>query len=199
MERPRGRGVNGGGEIASATWDVFAADDLLQQVVVERMLAGVATRRHVDAAEPVGETLTVHSTSKSSVSRRFVTATKNAMADLLARDLSQLDMAVLMLDGVHFAEDCLVVAMVICADGIKIPVGLAHGDTENATLVKGVETQGTRQPLRNAAVHPATHYRIDHANPFGHTRWALPVCQGYAQSSTRRRRSGRFDRHRRRQ
>ena len=138
VERPRGRLVGGGGEIASATWDVFAADDLLQQVIVERMLAGVATRRHVDVAEPVGDTLKARSVSKSAVSRRFIAATQTAMAELLSRDLSGLDVAVLMIDGVHFAGDVLVVAMAITADGTKIPVGLAHGDTENSTVVKGV-------------------------------------------------------------
>ena len=77
VERPRGRLIGGGGEIGSETWDVFAADDLLQQVIVERMLAGVATRRHVLIGEPVGETLKARSVSKSAVSRRFITATKN--------------------------------------------------------------------------------------------------------------------------
>ena len=137
VERPRGRYVTGG-EIASGTWDVFAADDLLQQVIVERMLAGVATRRHVLIGEPVGETLKARSVSKSAVSRRFITATRTAMEELLSRDLSGLDVAVLMIDGVHFADDVLVVAMAITADGTKIPVGLAHGDTENATVVKKV-------------------------------------------------------------
>ena len=137
VERPRGRLV-GGGEIASDTWDVFAADDLLQQVIVERMLAGVATRRHMAVAEPVGGQLKARSTSKSAVSRRFITATETAMAELLARDLSELDVAVLMIDGVHFADEVLVVAMVITTDGTKIPVGLAHGDTENAAVVKGM-------------------------------------------------------------
>jgi putative transposase len=140
VERLRGRYVDGGGEIGSQTWDAFAADDLLAQVVVERMLAGVATRRHVDVGEPVGHSLKARSTSKSAVSRRFVQATEAAMAELLARDLSELDVSVLMIDGVHFAEDCLVVAMVITSDGTKIPVGLAHGDTENSTVVKGVLT-----------------------------------------------------------
>ena len=90
VERPRGRLVGGGGEIASATWDVFAADDLLQQVIVERMLAGVATRRYVLVAEPVGEQIKARSVSKSAVSRRFITATETAMAELLSRDLSTL-------------------------------------------------------------------------------------------------------------
>ncbi len=115
---------------------MFADDDLLQQVIVERMLAGVATRRHVLVAEPVGETLKARSVSKSAVSRRFIAATEAAMAELLSRDLSQLDVAVLMIDGVHFADDVLVVAMIITADGTKIPVGLTHGDTENSTVVK---------------------------------------------------------------
>ena len=138
VERPRGRFVDGRGEIGSATWDAFAADDLLAQVVVERMLAGVATRRHVDVAEPVGKTVKARSVSKSAVSRRFIEATETAMAELLSRDLSALDVAVLMIDGVHFADECLVVALLITSDGTKIPVGLAHGDTENAVVVKTV-------------------------------------------------------------
>ena len=55
VERPRGRYIDGG-EIELDTWAAFASEDLLRQVVVERMLAGVATRRHVEVAEPVGQT-----------------------------------------------------------------------------------------------------------------------------------------------
>ena len=35
-----------------------------------------------------------------------------------------------------FADVCCVVAMVICADGTKVPVGLREGDTKNAILVR---------------------------------------------------------------
>ena len=104
VERPRGRRVDGT-EIALATWAVAAGEDLLTQVVVERMLAGVATRRHSAVAEPMGDALVGRSTSKSAVSRRFVAATEKAVAELLARDLSGLDVAVLMIDGVHFAGE----------------------------------------------------------------------------------------------
>jgi putative transposase len=133
VERPRGRYIDGG-EIGLATWDTFASDDLLRQVVVERMLAGVATRRHVDVAEPIGK-LVSKGSSKSAVSRRFVTATEAAMNDLLARDLSELTPTVLMVDGLNVADQMIVVAMVITADGTKIPVGLILGDTENTVVV----------------------------------------------------------------
>ena len=132
IERPRGRFVDGG-EVELDTWATFASEDLLRQVVVERMLAGVATRRHVEVAEPVGQTGTA--VSKSAVSLRFVAATQTAVAELLEADLSQLETAVVMIDGLNVAGEMIVVALVICADGTKVPVGLRLGDTENTVVV----------------------------------------------------------------
>ena len=132
VSRPRGRYVDGG-EVELAAWETFASEDLLRQVVVERMLAGVATRRHVDVTEPVG--VDGHAQSKSAVSRRFKAATEQALAELLARDLSALDIAVLMIDGLNVAGQMITVAVIITADGTKVPVGLILGDTENTVVV----------------------------------------------------------------
>jgi len=106
-------------------------------VVLERMLAGVATRRHARAAEPVGAQAesAAKSTSRSAVSRRFVRQTETALAELMARDLSGEEVKVLMLDGEHMADRCVVVALAITADGTKLPVGLVDGSTENKTVV----------------------------------------------------------------
>lgn len=136
IERPRGRTV-AGEEMTLETWSAFSGRDLLNSLVVERMLAGVATRRHVDVSEPVGSELENRSraTSKSSVSRRFVTAMEKALAELMARSLHELEVVVLMVDGIEVAGQCCVAALVICADGTKIPVGLWLGDTENKTVV----------------------------------------------------------------
>jgi putative transposase len=132
VERPRGRFVDGG-EVGLATWDTFASEDLLRQVVVERMLAGVATRRHVDVTEPVG--VDGKAQSRSAVSRRFKAATEQALSELLARDLSELDTAVLMIDGLNVAGQMITVAVIVTADGKKVPVGLVLGDTENTVVV----------------------------------------------------------------
>jgi len=40
-----------------------------------------------------------------------------------------------MVDGVHFAESCCVVALGIDIDGVMHPLALVEGSTENATLV----------------------------------------------------------------
>ena len=135
-ERPRA-GRQPGTEIGLDTWKAFSSADLLNSLVVERMLAAVATRRHADVAEPVGAELEEHSKSmsKSAISRRFVAATTRAMGELMARNLSDLDVAVLMIDGLDVAGSCAVVALVITTDGTKVPVGLWLGDTENKTVV----------------------------------------------------------------
>src|SRR3954468_2555220 len=137
VRRPRARTADGH-EVALASYRAFAAEDQLTAVVMERMLAGLATRRHTAAAEPVGSDVAgqATATSRSAVSRRFVAQTKTALAELLARDLTALDIKVLMVDGEHLAEHCCVVALAITADGTKVPVGLWEGATKNKTVVR---------------------------------------------------------------
>jgi putative transposase len=137
VRRPRARTADGH-EVPLSTYRAFAAEDQLTAVVMERMLAGLATRRHTAAAEPVGSDVVEQATatSRSAVSRRFVAQTKTALAELLARDLTALDIKVLMVDGEHIAEHCCVVALAITADGTKVPVGLWEGSTENKTVVR---------------------------------------------------------------
>jgi putative transposase len=137
VDRPRARTLDGH-EVQLATWQAFADDDLLGQVVMERMLAGLATRRHQAAAEPVGTKVnqTALATSKSAISRRFVAATHKTLGELMSRDLAELRVAALMVDGIQVAGRCWVVALAILADGTKLPVGLWDGSTENATVVR---------------------------------------------------------------
>src|SRR3954449_3603479 len=100
--------------------------------------SGLATRRYGVGLEPVGEQVEAasSSTSKSAVSRRFVKATETALRELLAAELSSLDLVALMIDGVHFGESCCVVALGIDIDGTKHPLSLVEGSTENTTLVR---------------------------------------------------------------
>jgi len=139
VDRPRARTVDGH-EVPLTSYTHFAADDMLTRVVMERMLAGVATRRHSRVAEPVGTVVDkeAKSTSRSAISRRFVKQTETALAELMARDLTGEDIKVLLLDGEHMAERCVVAALAITADGTKKPVGLWDGSTENKTVVRSL-------------------------------------------------------------
>src|SRR5512132_2845697 len=137
VQRPRVRAADGSGELPVAAYERFSGTEILGRLALERMLGGLSTRRYGLGLEPVGTQVeqTATATSKSAVSRRFVAMTQTALADLLAADLSGLDLVCLMVDGVHFGEHCCVVALGIGIDGTKHPLALVEGSTENATLV----------------------------------------------------------------
>ena len=137
VTRPRVRAADGTGELPVATYELFTSTEILGKMAMEKMLAGLSARRYPVGLEPVGEQVAEKSsaTGKSAVSRRFVAMTETALAELLSQDLSGLDLVALMIDGVHFAESCCVVALGIGIDGVKHPMALVEGSTENATLV----------------------------------------------------------------
>ncbi len=136
VKRPRARSVEDEQEVALRTYAHFADRDPLQRVVMERLLAGVSTRRYARTAEPVGEALEAkaRSVSKSSVSRSFVERTREALCELMGRRLHDVRLAVMMLDGIELKGRTNIVALGITTEGVKLPLGLWEGSTENATV-----------------------------------------------------------------
>jgi transposase-like protein len=136
VSRPRARAADGAHEVELRTYAHFAARDRLSDVMLERMLAGVSTRRYAGTGEPVGEEIdqVARSTSKSAVSREFVSRTRENLIKLMSRPLDDLRLAVLMLDGIELKGRCCVVALGIDVEGTKHPLGLWDGSTENATV-----------------------------------------------------------------
>jgi putative transposase len=136
VERPRVRTADGTAEVPLGTYAHFAGRDALSAVVLERMLAGVSTRCYERTQEPVGAEVdaAARSTSKSAISREFVARTRETLAELMTRRLDDVRLAVLMIDGICLKERTNVVALGITTDGVKIPLGLWDGSTENATV-----------------------------------------------------------------
>ena len=101
VQRPRVRAADGSGELPVAAYELFSGTEVLGRLALERMLGGLSTRRYPLGLEPVGSQVAqaASGTSKSAVSRRFVAMTQTALADLLAADLSGLDLVCLMVDG----------------------------------------------------------------------------------------------------
>jgi transposase-like protein len=138
VDRPRVRAADGSGELAVPAYELFSSTEILGKMAMERMLGGLSTRRYGVGLEPVGATVEAVSsaTSKSAVSRRFVAMTETALSELLAADLADLDLVALMVDGVHFADHLCIVALGIDINGVKHPLAIVEGSTENATLVR---------------------------------------------------------------
>jgi putative transposase len=136
VKRPRARTAEGEHEVPLATYEYFADRDPLTRVVLEQMLAGVSTRRFTRTREPVGEQVTARerSASKSAVSREFVGRTREHLEELMSRDLADVRLAALMVDGIELKGRCCVVALGVTTEGVKLPLGLWDGSTENKTV-----------------------------------------------------------------
>jgi putative transposase len=137
VSRPRMRTADDRHELPVQSYEYFADRDPLTRAVMDRMLAGVSTRKYKVVGEPVGDEVedSSSSTSKSTVSELFIERTRTALSELMARRLDDVRLAVMMLDGLEIADRTHVVALGISTEGVKIPLGLWEGSTENATLV----------------------------------------------------------------
>ena len=122
------------------SYDTFASVDLLSEHMVASMVAGLSGRRYQQALEPVGEQLAASAsgTSQSSVSRRFITATAERLAEFRARPLDGERWLIVFVDGFDFAGHTMVGALGVTADGTKVPLGVVEGSTENASVVRGL-------------------------------------------------------------
>src|SRR3954453_7500941 len=138
VSRPRMRTADDEHELPVETYGYFADRDPLTRAVMDRMLAGVSTRKFAVGGEPVGADVEDASaaTAKSTISELFIERTRTALGDLMSRRLDDVRLAVMMLDGLEIADRTHVVALGISTDGVKIPLGLWEGSTENATLAR---------------------------------------------------------------
>jgi putative transposase len=140
VRRPRMRTAEDEREVPVQTYGYFADRDPLTRAVMDRMLAGVSTRKFARVGEPVGSDVehASSSTSKTTTSEMFIERTRTALGELMGRRLDDVRLAVMMLDGLEIADRTHVVALGITTDGVKIPLGLWEGSTENATLARAL-------------------------------------------------------------
>lgn len=136
VQKPRVRSTDDR-EVPLASYRAFADADMLTKIALGRMLAGLSTRRYDAGAEPIGDVVT-KGTSRSAISRRFVAGTTAKLAEIFGRDLSELDLVAIFIDGVGVGDHVIVVALGVDSDGIKHPLGLWEGTTENKTVCRSL-------------------------------------------------------------
>jgi putative transposase len=137
LPRPRVRALDGR-ELELPAWKQWSDEDPLEERALSQMLLGVSTRGYANSLEALPVPLPERGKSRSAVSRRFVRGTQKRLVDLLNRDLSELKLTVLMIDGIHFDDHVVLAALGIDEGGHKHVLGLWEGATENARACKGL-------------------------------------------------------------
>ncbi len=141
IERPRVREL-GGKEIVLPSWERAITEDWLGRWALNLMLINVSTRKFRRAVRlPEGDIPAPPGAgvSKSAASRHFVALSAERMKEWMTSDLAGLDILVIQIDGIHIVDDLVLVAAIgIDGDGVKHPLGLVEGATENTAVVQAL-------------------------------------------------------------
>lgn len=130
-DRPRVRSKSSGKEAKIPAYETLCSDMTAGSKVLRAALAGVSTRSYesavIDSAVAVG-------VSKSSVSRRVVEETTQALKELMERPVPA-EVVAVFLDGIRMGEHMVLAGIGVDSLGRKHVLGLAEGVTENARVV----------------------------------------------------------------
>ena len=146
IRRPRVRKSLGdaSAEKHLASWKAAKDPEAWEQSLFRAVLCGVSTR----SAQRLHES-ELKGLSKSAVSRLWATKAKTLIDEMLGRDLSELDILVVMLDGIHLCSGlCSVAAIGIDRSGAKHVLGFRIGSSENAEVCRDLVVDLHRRGLR---------------------------------------------------
>ena len=118
-------------EIHLQSYERFQDEDRRTQAVFTRLVAGVSSRSYAKTVEEFGKSYGI---SKSVISRKTVEATAEQLRSLCERDLSKLDICVLVIDGVHVGDTVHIVVLGVETSGKKHILGFRQGATENSQV-----------------------------------------------------------------
>jgi putative transposase len=137
IKRPRVRSKEGQ-EVELPSF-AFAADrDPLDHHALNAVACGISSRKYARSLDPLPEEIEDRSTSKSSVSRRYVAMTTKQMTSWLTTPLGDRHFPIIMIDGIHMGDHLVLIALGIDFEGKKQVLGLREGDTENGQVVRSL-------------------------------------------------------------
>jgi putative transposase len=110
------------------SYELFRQEEAMQRQVWERIMRGLTMRGYGSAVREWG---TAFGVQKSAVSDRFIQASAKRVQKLLHRDLHNTRLCALMLDGVEFRGEHMLVALGIDRTGHKTVLGLHQGAGQN--------------------------------------------------------------------
>jgi transposase-like protein len=137
IARPRARHL-ARGEVTLPSFEWATHRDPLDAATMAAIAAGVSTRRYGTTLDPLPADESAAAVSKSAVSRRFVALSSERLEQWLASRLDHVRLPVVMIDGIHFKDRVVLVALGFDTDGRKHVLGIREGSTENTRVVRSL-------------------------------------------------------------
>lgn len=137
IARPRARHIEAGeARLPSFQWATHR--DPLDAATIAAIAAGVSTRRYRATLDPLPADESAAAVSKSAVSRRFVALSSERLEQWLVSRLDHERLPVVMIDGIHFKDRVVLVALGFDTDGRKHVLGIREGSSENTRVVRSL-------------------------------------------------------------
>jgi len=136
IRRPRAHALQAQ-ELPLPTFQWASACDPLNAATLAAIAAGVSTRRYRSTLDPLPLTEVQSSVSRSAVSRRFVALSAEQLGQWLSRRID-VTLPAVMIDGIHFQDRVVLLALGFDAQGRKHVLGLWEGSTEKAAVVRAL-------------------------------------------------------------
>jgi transposase-like protein len=137
VERPRVRVLRNlnedGHEVQLETYKAMNRDELIDGPLTAAILAGVSAKQY---SSIVGRGLEAKGLSKSTISRKAIAATKPTVDQFRNRRLDDLDLLVLLFDGIHVGKRQMIACIGIDSSGRKHVLGMHLGATENEIVCR---------------------------------------------------------------
>lgn len=133
IEVPRLRNMDKNSEIPLESYSRFQNPRVLDEGLFKKVLLGLSTGRFEETARSIPEAFGL---SKSSVSRRFIRASRKKLRELLNRRLDTEDIVAVFVDGKSFAEDGIIAACGVTLEGKKVILGFIQSATESGSVLK---------------------------------------------------------------
>jgi transposase-like protein len=130
---PRVRNMKERKEVPLQQYQELQRNQIINEAAFRKVLAGISSRDYRNCANSLPR---VFGMSPSSVSRRFIKASKKQLKKISERRLDDLDIAAIFIDGKRFAKDGIIVSIGVTFEGKKTPLGLIQSATENGQVVE---------------------------------------------------------------
>jgi transposase-like protein len=137
LSRPRVRS-KAGQEMELPSFAVAAKRDPLDRHTLNAVACGISNRKYARSLDRLPDSIEERSTSKSSVSRRYVAMTAKQLTTWLTTPLRDRHFPIVMIDGIHLGDHLVLIALGIDLEGKKQVLGLREGNTENGQVVRSL-------------------------------------------------------------
>ncbi len=132
-QRLRMRDGGEGAEVQLKSYTMFHRGDERTRAIYQRMISGVSCRNYRNTLEEVAEATGV---SRSVVSRKIIESTDADLKALCERDLSTLDIRILVIDAMPLDGQMIIGVLGVDLTGKKHFLGFREGATENSDVCK---------------------------------------------------------------